>query len=72
MSLMINKTQFRAFLLDCAAQKKMSDGSPRFERVADEVFVDADEVFVDADAALKSWGRNFVAQHPTLGRTLKK
>ena len=65
MSLMINKTQFRAFLLDCAAQKKMSDGSPRFERVADGVFV-------EADAALKSWGRQFIAQHPSLGRTLKK
>ena len=65
MSLMINKTQFRAFLLDCAAQKKMSDGSPRFERVADGVLV-------EADAAFKSWGRQFIAQHPSLGRTLKK
>ena len=62
---MINKKQFRGFLLDCAAAKKMGDGSPRFKQVAGEVFI-------DADAALKSWGRNFVAQHPSLGRTLKK
>jgi len=64
MALTIKKKQFKTFLLDCAAHKKMGDGTPRFRRVAGGVYD-------MADAALKSWGVKFVDSLPSKGRTIK-
>ena len=61
MALAINKKESRKFLLD-AAMRKWPDGKMR--RVSEDALL-------KADAAHKTWMLNYVAQHPTLGHTIK-